>query len=207
MRTYKRWTKRGIVLIVSMLIVAASLTVVSALGDFRVQCEEISEKVLRLHILADSDSEEDQQLKLKVRDAILEESESLFSTSQNKADAMKIIVKNKERIERLAKETLQANGCTDSVTAELTEVYFNTRTYGEITMPAGYYDALQVKIGSGEGKNWWCVLFPAMCVPSATSVQMEDVLTAEEMNVLEEDGYAVRFKIVEWYEAFRGIFR
>ena len=204
MRTY---AKRIVVLVLALLLVSSALTVVSALGDFRVQCESVSEKVLRLHVLANSDSEEDQQLKLKVRDAILAESDELFFTSQNKAEAMENILKNREQIETLAEDTLRQNGCTHPVEIQLAEVYFNTRTYGDVTMPAGYYDALQVKIGVGAGKNWWCVLFPALCVPSAASVQMEDVLTEEEMRVLGQSGYDVRFKIVELYENFMGLFR
>ncbi len=203
MRTY---TKRIVVLVLSLMIAAGALTAVSALGDFRAQCESISGKVLRLHVLANSDKEEDQQLKLKVRDAILAESETLFSTAQNKAEAMESVRKNRDEIQRIAEKTLQKNGCDYPVEIQLAEVYFDTRTYGEITMPAGYYDALQVKIGAGEGKNWWCVLFPALCVPSAASVEMNDVLTTEEMTVLQE-GYTVRFKIVELYEQFLGLFR
>ena len=203
MRTY---SKRVVVLVLSLAMLAGAMTVVSALGDFRMECESISEKVLRLHVLANSDSEEDQQLKLKVRDAILAESEELFSASQNKAEAMENVSKRSEQLKAIAEETLQQNGCTYPVEIQLAEVYFNTRTYGDITMPAGYYDALQVKIGAGAGQNWWCVLFPALCVPSSASAQMEDVLTDEEMAVLQE-GYSVRFKIVELYEGFVGLFR
>lgn len=207
MRKNTAWAMKAATLLLTMVIVALAMVAASALGEFRVQCEDISQKVLRLHVLANSDSEEDQALKLKVRDAILEESDALFQASENKADAMEIIASHQDALEAVARRTLAANGCEDSVTVELKEVYFNTRTYGDLTMPAGYYDALQVKIGAAAGQNWWCVLFPSLCVPSATSVQMEDVLSPEEMDVIEQDGYEIRFKVVEWYESVAGWFR
>lgn len=207
MKKYTVWFTKAVALLLTMVVVALAMVAASSLGEFRVRCEDISQKVLRLHVLANSDSEEDQALKLKVRDAILEKSDTLFQASENKADAMEIIAEHKADMETVARQTLESNGCNDPVTVELQEVYFDTRTYGDITMPAGYYDALQVKIGAAAGHNWWCVLFPAMCVPSATSVQMEDVLSPEEMEVVEQEGYAVRFKVVEWYESVAGWFR
>ena len=107
-------------------------------------------------------------------------------------------------VEQVAERTLRKNGCDLPVTAALKKVKFNTRTYGNITLPAGEYDALQVEIGAAKGKNWWCVLFPSLCVPSSTNVQMEDVLTQDELQVVEQSGYDVRFKVVEWYEAVKG---
>ena len=107
-------------------------------------------------------------------------------------------------VEQVAERTLRKNGCDLPVTAALKKVKFNTRTYGNITLPAGDYDALQVEIGAAKGKNWWCVLFPSLCVPSSTNVQMEDVLTQDELQVVEQSGYDVRFKVVEWYEAVKG---
>lgn len=207
MGTYRVWGKKLLILTVTMAIVAAALTAVASLGEFRVRCEDISQKVLRLHVLANSDSEEDQELKLKVRDAILEQSETLFSTSENKEEAMESVEEHKDALEAVARKTILENGYDYPVTVELKEVYFNTRTYGDITMPSGYYDAFQVKIGKAEGKNWWCVLFPSLCVPSATTVQMDEVLSPEEMEIVESDGYAVRFKVVEWYEGIVGWFR
>ncbi|MDD5952547.1 MAG: stage II sporulation protein R [Oscillospiraceae bacterium] len=207
MKEQTAFWKKVAVLLVSLLLAAATLVAVSALGEFRVRCEDISQKVLRLHVLANSNSETDQQLKLKVRDAILKESGQLFGTSKEKADTMQIVEQHYAELEQVARRTLLENGCDLPVTVSLEKTYFNTRTYGEITMPSGYYDALQVKIGAASGKNWWCVLFPAICVPSATNVQMEDVLTPEELDVVEQQGYDVRFKVVEWYEAVAGWFR
>lgn len=198
------WVKQSIALLCALLLTAGAVMAVSAFGEFQKNCDSLSEKVLRLHVLANSDSEADQQLKLKVRDAILQESDRLFQQSDSKEAAMAQMATHLSDVEQVAERTLRKNGCDLPVTAALKKVKFNTRTYGNITLPAGEYDALQVEIGAAKGKNWWCVLFPSLCVPSSTNVQMEDVLTQDELQVVEQSGYDVRFKVVEWYEAVKG---
>lgn len=198
------WVKQSIALLCTLLLTAGAVVAVSAFGEFQKNCASLSEKVLRLHVLANSDSEADQQLKLKVRDAILQESDRLFQQSDSKEAAMAQMATHLSDVEQVAERTLRKNGCDLPVTAALKKVEFNTRTYGNITLPAGEYDALQVEIGAAKGKNWWCVLFPSLCVPSSTNVQMEDVLTQDELQVVEQSGYDVRFKVVEWYEAVKG---
>lgn len=198
------WVKQSIALLCALLLTAGAVMAVSAFGEFQKNCDSLSEKVLRLHVLANSDSEADQQLKLKVRDAILQESDRLFQQSDSKEAAMAQMAIHLSDVEQVAERTLRKNGCDLPVTAALKKVKFNTRTYGNITLPAGEYDALQVEIGAAKGKNWWCVLFPSLCVPSSTNVQMEDVLTQDELQVVEQSGYDVRFKVVEWYEAVKG---
>ena len=198
------WVKQSIALLCTLLLTAGAVVAVSAFGEFQKNCASLSEKVLRLHVLANSDSEADQQLKLKVRDAILQESDRLFQQSDSKEAAMAQMATHFSDVEQVAERTLRKNGCDLPVTAALKKVEFNTRTYGNITLPAGEYDALQVEIGAAKGKNWWCVLFPSLCVPSSTNVQMEDVLTQDELQVVEQSGYDVRFKVVEWYEAVKG---
>ncbi len=198
------WVKQSIALLCALLLTAGAVMAVSAFGEFQKNCNSLSEKVLRLHVLANSDSEADQQLKLKVRDAILQESDRLFQQSDSKEAAMVQMATHLSDVEQVAERTLRKNGCDLPVTAALKKVKFNTRTYGNITLPAGDYDALQVEIGAAKGKNWWCVLFPSLCVPSSTNVQMEDVLTQDELQVVEQSGYDVRFKVVEWYEAVKG---
>ena len=204
---YKLWMKKGAILLLAMLLVAAVMTAVASLGEFRLRCEDVSDKVLRLHVLANSDSEADQALKLQVRDAVLEASADLFRDLGTKTEAMDAVSSQKEALQAVAQRTVEENGYDYPVTVELTETYFNTRTYEDITMPAGYYDAFQVKIGAAAGKNWWCVLFPAICVPAATGPQLDDVLTDAELELVQEDGYEIRFKVVEWYEAVAGWFR
>lgn len=198
------WVKQSIALLCALLLTAGAVMAVSTFGEFQKNCDSLSEKVLRLHVLANSDSEADQQLKLKVRDAILQESDRLFQQSDSKEAAMAQMATHLSDVEQVAERTLRKNGCDLPVTAALKKVEFNTRTYGNITLPAGEYDALQVEIGAAKGKNWWCVLFPSLCVPSSTNVQMEDVLTQDELQVVEQSGYDVRFKVVEWYEAVKG---
>ena len=198
------WVKQSIALLCALLLTAGAVMAVSAFGEFQKNCDSLSEKVLRLHVLANSDSEADQQLKLKVRDAILQESDRLFQQSDSKEAAMTQMATHLSDVEQVAERTLRKNGCDLPVTAALKKVEFNTRTYGNITLPAGDYDALQVEIGAAKGKNWWCELFPSLCVPSSTNVQMEDVLTQDELQVVEQSGYDVRFKVVEWYEAVKG---
>ena len=198
------WVKQSIALLCALLLTAGAVVAVSAFGEFQKNCASLSEKVLRLHVLANSDSEADQQLKLKVRDAILQESDRLFQQSDSKEAAMAQMATHLSDVEQVAERTLRKNGCDLPVTAALKKVEFNTRTYGNITLPTGDYDALQVEIGAAKGKNWWCVLFPSLCVPSSTNMQMEDVLTQDELQVVEQSGYDVRFKVVEWYEAVKG---
>lgn len=127
--------------------------------------EKLRNSVLRLHILAESDSEYDQSLKLKVRDGLLEM--GLFTGSDSLCEAEKTASENLSKIEKAAESILRENGCELSVTAELADVVFDERVYGDITMPAGEYRALRVKIGSAQGKNWWCVMYPPLCIPAA----------------------------------------
>ena len=121
--------------------------------------------VLRLHILADSDSERDQTLKLRVRDALLESGVLDGADSLEEAEAS--AAEKLPEIERIAETVLRANGCGLPVEAELADTEFDVRTYGDITMPAGNYRALRVKIGSAQGHNWWCVMYPPLCLPAA----------------------------------------
>lgn len=121
--------------------------------------------VLRLHILADSDSDYAQSLKLKVRDGLLEA--DIFKSCDTLAAAELTASENLDIIEETAEKILRENGCELPVSAELADVEFDKRVYGDITMPAGEYRALRVKIGSAEGKNWWCVMYPPLCLPPA----------------------------------------
>ncbi len=170
---------------------------------FTAQCEDISERVLRLHILAASDSEEDQALKLKVRDAILAETDGLLDGVLSTALAEETLRDTLPHIERIAQRVLAENGVSDSVRVELCDMHFDTRYYENITMPAGEYRALRVVIGEGKGHNWWCVVFPPMCLSSACESELSDVLTEQEVAIVTEPTrYEVRFKVVEWYQQF-----
>ncbi|MCR5707565.1 MAG: stage II sporulation protein R [Ruminococcus sp.] len=155
--------------------------------------------VLRLHILAESDSERDQTLKLYVRDALLES--GILDGADSLAEAEAIAADRLPDIERIAETVLRANGCELPVEAELADTEFDVRTYGDITMPAGTYRALRVKIGSARGHNWWCVMYPSLCVPAACDVtdnKQEELghFDGEELDILyEPQKYEVRFAI------------
>ncbi len=171
----------------------------------------IRESLVRLHILADSDSEYDQQLKLKVRDAILASSDEIFEPYSKKAQAESSLAQQLPRIKEIAEQTLRENGCTYPVSCELTQMEFDTRYYERYTVPDGEYTALRITIGSGSGKNWWCVMYPPLCVPCAAA-EGEDILkkygtelTDEDIAMLTESGdYEVRFYIAEVIEKLAG---
>lgn len=178
------------------------LTVLASMVGFQHQCEDISQRVLRLHVLANSDTEEDQALKLKVRDRILKEGEDLFSSTTDLQQAERIAAQNLDRLQAAAQDEVYRQGYDYPVKIELAQTYFTTREYDTVTLPAGTYNALRVTIGNGAGKNWWCVLFPPMCVAAATEeVQLETVLTDDQLEIVEESQqYEVQFKVVEWFE-------
>ena len=177
---------------------------------FAAQCEQIPNEVFRLHVLANSDSEEDQALKLKVRDRLLDETGTLFSECTTKAEAMSAAKANIAYLEQVAQDEIYKQGYTYGVTVEVENIFFNNRQYDDITMPAGNYDALRVLIGEGAGQNWWCVLFPAMCLPAAEKregmPELDDVLTDEQMSAVEGNQYEVKFKTVEIYESIKSWF-
>ncbi|MBR4282757.1 MAG: stage II sporulation protein R [Clostridia bacterium] len=167
-------------------------------------CENIRENIFRLHILANSNSDADQALKLKVRDRLLEVSEDLFDGAESYEDAVEISTQNIDFLTSVAKEEITANGYDYDVKISVGEADFNTRHYENYTLPAGKYTALRVVIGKGEGKNWWCVMFPFLCIPSA-----EEKATSSLSNTLDKEGvdlvcngekYKIKFKTVEIYE-------
>lgn len=177
-------------------------------GAFAQGCEELRHSVLRLHILANSDSESDQELKLKVRDRILELDGTLFEGAKDLASAESAAAEQLETIRAEAQEEVYRQGYDYPVHAELTNMYFTTRVYEQYTLPAGYYDAVRITIGSGEGHNWWCVLYPPLCLPAAESREdLADVLTPEELAVIEGgEEYEYRFAVVELWEKLKNLF-
>ncbi|MEG0457295.1 MAG: stage II sporulation protein R [Oscillospiraceae bacterium] len=188
--------------------ISVSLIIVLIIAPFKAfgdSCGKIRESVLRLHILANSDSEEDQNLKLKIRDAILKETGYIFET-QNLDKAISNANENMDEIIEIAKRIITSEGYIYSVSASIENSYFTTRTYENgITLPAGYYNALRIIIGEGKGHNWWCVMFPPMCLPAATKkeddVKIDDVLTEEEIEIAKNgEKYEFKFALVEMFE-------
>ncbi len=189
-------------LVATALVMAFVFSVVSFAGA----CEDIESRVLRLHILANSDSESDQALKLKVRDAILEISPEIFGDTSSKQEAIRKAKTDLPKIIAEAERVIKAEGYNYSVRAEVVNDKFNTRVYENFTLPAGDYDAVRIIIGSGSGHNWWCVMFPALCLPSAEGNELQNELPDSEKCIVDNNenskGYEIRFGVVEAVSSF-----
>lgn len=168
----------------------------------------VTKDVFRLHILANSDSAEDQALKLKVRNAVLEAGEDIFSEGTNAKEAAEKAEENIAFFTEIAQKTILEAGYDYNVKCSVGKTDFDSRTYGTATLPAGEYTALRIEIGSAEGRNWWCVMFPSLCLPAVTNtdevlLQAEEdgVLTAEEISILRSpEAYEVRFYFAELFQ-------
>lgn len=184
---------------------ALILAILFTFTGFTTECERIPDQLLRLHILANSDSQADQTLKLQVRDRILKESAGMLNGVKNRAEAEKVVAARLPQIQKTAQDEVYRRGYRYPVKAQMTNMYFNTREYGDVTIPAGMYDALRITIGTGNGHNWWCVLFPALCLPAAEAPsKLDDVLDKNEMQVVQgKNSYIIKFKSVEMYEQLR----
>lgn len=184
---------------ISILIAVLFANVFSFVG-FSKQCDEIRNKVLRMHVIANSDEDYDQELKLKVRDAVLREGRELFDGSLTADDAEEKIVPNIDRLENVALKTIRDEGYDYKVKIYVANEFFKTRVYdNSVTLPAGEYTAVKVVIGEGKGKNWWCVMFPPMCLPAVNNdTGIHDVLNSDEMNIVYNgQRYSFKFKILE----------
>ena len=169
---------------------------ISGITGFAGEYDELRGDMLRLHILASSDSDEDQALKYEIRDRILAESSGLFA-GKNPAEAREFAKGYLPRLESLALEVLGENGRSDTVNASLVNMYFGTRRYGETIVAAGWYDAVRITIGEGEGQNWWCVMFPPMCLPAAADEAGELCVKLETMG---QKKFIPRFAVIELAE-------
>lgn len=170
--------------------------------------QALADRVVRLHILANSDSDEDQALKLQVRDKILARATEILEQSANRDEAETTLRESLPEIERLAAEEIAAEGYDYGVTAELTDTTFPTREYDDFTLPAGDYLALRVVIGAGEGHNWWCVVFPPLCTAATTDLAqtaMSAGLSDDDVKLITEagEGYVLKFKSIEIWETLK----
>ncbi len=187
------------------MIMAAGIAFSVALGGFRSfaqDCEDVRQEVLRLHIPANSDSEEDQRIKLLLRDYILEEYSAQLSCEESPEAAAETVQQLLPELEKSCNGFLADHGAEYSARAELVEMYFTTRVYDNVTLPAGEYTALRITLGSGEGHNWWCVMFPPLCIPAASDVKndaeesLPDTLIAKN----EPQTVQVRFAVFEFFK-------
>ncbi len=187
------------------------LSAAAAMFPFAASCGTLPENVMRLRVVANSDSPEDQAVKLKVRDAVLEEAAKWYENADSREQANAALCVHLEAVRDAAGAALRENGISQPVSAQVTDQYFPTRDYEGFTLPAGKYRTLQVTIGEGKGKNWWCVAFPALCLPAAEGDgDKENALAllpeAEREAVEHPQKYRVEFKIVELYEELRAWF-
>ena len=180
----------------------------ASFAHFNVACDDLRTNVLRLHIIANSDSEADQALKLKVRDSILQNSGELFCETENIDAAVAAVNERLADIERLSNGVVKENGFCYKAKAKLCDSYFETREYDDFTLPAGVYKSLTVTLGEGSGKNWWCVIFPEVCLPAAIEVGLSDSVTEESAHFAEDSQrYIMRFWAVEMYEDIKNFFQ
>ncbi len=197
--------KNKILRIEASILAALILTSMFGVVSFSKECDGIRQKMLRMHVIANSDSDDDQALKLKVRDAVLNCGKELFDGSVTADQAKEKIMPHIEEIEEAALSVIHQEGYDYTVKVTVEDEYFDTRTYdGSVTLPAGIYTAVKVIIGEGNGKNWWCVMFPPMCLPAASAeCEVSDVLTSKESDIVTNNKkYKVRFKLVEIYERY-----
>jgi len=208
MKTEEKNGKLKLIEIVLMLLLAAFL----ASGALALQTEqELSDKVVRLHVLANSDSEEDQALKLKVRDRLLAYVEPILEAASDRHEAEALLRGQLLELERVAEEEIRASGYVYGVDVRLEDTMFPTREYEGFTLPAGKYLALRVLIGEGAGRNWWCVVFPPLCAAAAEEVP-ETALAAglsfSQVGLITEEnsGYILKSKLVEFWGELQGRF-
>lgn len=200
--------KRFYVAIVVLLIALMALSFLPVHGE-----RDIYDTVVRLHVLANSDTEEDQALKLKVRDSVLEAAAPLVEGCTTQAEAVEALTAHLPELESAALAVIESEGYDYPVTVLLGEEDYPTRVYESCAFPAGTYVSLRVLIGEGEGQNWWCCLFPPLCLSAATAKEdNEDAfiqvgLTKDQYGIITETGktkYKVRFKLLEVLEDWFG---
>ena len=171
---------------------------------------DISESVFRLHVIANSDSKEDQDLKYKVRDSLLEYMNNICKDCSSKEEAISLVEQNKENFKKIAEDTIKNEGYSYTVNINIGNFEFPTKTYGDISLPAGFYDALRVEIGEAKGQNWWCVMFPPLCfvdissgiVPDQSKETMKENLSEEEYALISDDSNTqiqFKFKLLEFF--------
>ena len=183
----------------ALFFVLAALYSFSLIRDRRL----LNDQVIRLHVVGASNSTEDQSIKLSVRDAILERIKTLTADSTAKAEVQQILADNLDLLKEIANTVLRKAGMEQRAQVTLQKESFETREYDTFTMPAGVYDSLRIVIGDGEGKNWWCVVFPSLCNATA-STEVEDVAVSAGLSedlsksITRENGYEVRFFFLDW---------
>lgn len=171
-----------------------------SMAGFKNSCNEMYEEILRIRILANSNSEEDQTLKLIVRDAVLEASKDIYSNAENIDDAIAVTNANLQKLQSAAQTAVQENGYDYSVSIRFKDEYFDTRVYEDFTLPAGVYKTAVFNIGEGKGKNWWCVIYPRVCVGACSDGLQNSLSDSSCEIVYSPEKYEVKFKTIEIFE-------
>ena len=204
---------RLIILVLSLIGVISlmTLTINGEVKNINSLSENYKDKLIRFHVIANSDSDEDQELKLKVRDAVIEYLQPKLSKSKNISQSEEIIKNEYDQIEKISENIIKENVYTYDIKVGIEYSNFPTKQYSSVVLPAGEYKALKIVIGEGTGKNWWCVMFPPLCfideengvIDKATDEKLKEVLTEEEYNLIahktkeEVSRVEVKFKIAE----------
>ncbi|CDC31823.1 stage II sporulation protein R [Clostridium sp. CAG:508] len=197
-----------ILILLSLFILISAISYVDAVSN------NIADSIFRLHVIANSDSKEDQELKLKVRDELLSYMNIISKDSKSKQEAMQIANEHKEEFTQIAEKLIKENGYNYTVNVQIGKADFPTKYYGDITLPAGTYDALKVQIGEAKGQNWWCVMFPPLCfvdvstgiVPDNSKQELKQSLDNEEYDLIsktDNNEISFKFKIVELFQNWR----
>lgn len=184
---------------------------ISAISYAKSTSSEISNSVFRLHVLANSDSSEDQNLKYKVRDKLISYMNTICSATTSKKEAIYIAQNHLNDFQKIAEQTISENGYTYPIKVEIGNFDFPTKTYGDISLPAGSYDALRVEIGKAQGQNWWCVMFPPLCfidvssgiVPDESKELLKENMNEEDFALISDNNshsdISFKFKILEFF--------
>ena len=207
MKTAVTRTRRTLRIVELALLLGTAVFLLTGAWALNTQ-RDLADRVVRLHVLANSDSEEDQALKLLVRDAVLERTTEILEQSEDRESAEALLRESLPELETIAEETVRANGYSYAVTAELEDTSFPTKEYDGFSLPAGEYLALRILIGEGAGQNWWCVVFPPLCTAASADVPETALaagFTEDQVGLMteEDSGYVLKFKAVEWWEQLK----
>lgn len=170
---------------------------------------QLADSLLRLHVLANSDSEEDQALKLKVRDGVLEQAEDLLEQVSTLEQARETLENNLSILQQAGQAVVEQQGYDYPVAVSMEQTWFPTKEYEEFALPAGTYQALRVVIGQGAGQNWWCVVFPPLCIGSATEsageIALDSGVSEQQVALMtgESEGYVIKFKALELWDSLK----
>ena len=185
-------------------------TTIYAFSYVQAVSTDISNSVFRLHVIANSNSDEDQNLKYKVRDNLLKYMNTICKDCSSKEEAISVASMHEDDFKQIALETIKNEGFSYDVKVEIGNFEFPTKQYGDISLPAGLYDALKVEIGNANGRNWWCVMFPSLCfvdissgiVPEESKDELQNVLSDEEYAIISDNssyGIKFKFKLLEFF--------